>query len=139
MENEQYIESGLSVGAVKYVDTNEIITEEEYNYIKNKTPELDRRVGVIENEIDEINSSLDNKASKGEITSRDFKILNDSDKIGLDILKDEVLQSISGTAPVGPTLMNGVITPKKTTFIKSGKNLFNKNEIIQWNDKTKRL
>ena len=68
MENEQYIESGLSVGAVKYVDTNEIITEEEYNYIKNKTPELDRRVGVIENEIDEINSSLDNKANKDDVT-----------------------------------------------------------------------
>ena len=62
MENEEYldIEDGLSVGAVKYVDPNEIITEEEYNYIKNKIPELDERVGVIENEIEEINSSLEN-------------------------------------------------------------------------------
>lgn len=39
----------LSVGAVKYVDPNEIITEEEHNYIKNKVPELDGRVDVIEN------------------------------------------------------------------------------------------
>ena len=74
MENEEYIESGLSVGAVKYVDPNEIITEEEYNYIKNKTPELNGRVGVIEgeintinNEIEEINSSLDNKADKSDV------------------------------------------------------------------------
>ena len=57
----------LSVGAVKYVDTNKMITEEEYNYIKNKVPELDERVGIIEGEIDTIdneiqaiNSSLDN-------------------------------------------------------------------------------
>ena len=61
MEDEQYIESGLSVGAVKYVDPNEIITEEDYDYIKNKVPELDERVGVIEDEIEEINTVLDNK------------------------------------------------------------------------------
>ena len=61
MENEEYldIKEGLSVGAVKYANPNEIITEAEYNYIKNKVPELDNRVGVIE----EINSSLDNKTS----------------------------------------------------------------------------
>ena len=45
----------LSVGAMKYVDPNEIITEEEYNYIKNKISELDERVRIIE----EIISSLD--------------------------------------------------------------------------------
>lgn len=50
----------LSVGAVKYTDPNEMITEEEYEYIKNKVPELDGRVGVIEDDIEEINSSLDN-------------------------------------------------------------------------------
>ena len=54
----------LSVGAVKYVDPNEMITEEEYNYIKNKVPELDGRVGDIEDEIEEINLSLDNITSK---------------------------------------------------------------------------
>ena len=37
MDDEQYIniEDGLSVGAVKYLDANEIITAEELNYIKN--------------------------------------------------------------------------------------------------------
>lgn len=73
MDDEQYIniEDGLSVGAVKYVDTSEIITEEDFNYIKNKVPELDERVGVVENEIKEINSSLDTKVSKD-----DFNIYN---------------------------------------------------------------
>ena len=49
----------LSVGAVKYADPNEIFTEEELNNIKNKIPELDEKVGVIDNEIKEINSSLE--------------------------------------------------------------------------------
>ena len=57
----------LSVGAVKYVDPNEIITEAEYNYIKNKVPELDGRVTTIEDEIKEINPSLDNKANKDDV------------------------------------------------------------------------
>ena len=61
MDDEQYlnIEDGLSVGAIKYIDPNEMITEEDFDYIKNKIPELDGRVGVIEDEIDEINSSLE--------------------------------------------------------------------------------
>lgn len=69
MDDEQYIniEDGLSVGAVKYADPNEIITEEEYSYIKNKVPELDERVGIIDDEIKEINSSLDNKANLDEV------------------------------------------------------------------------
>lgn len=69
MENEEYldIEDGLSVGAMKYVDPNEIITEEEYNYIKNKVPELNGRVGDIEDDIEEINSSLDNMANKDDV------------------------------------------------------------------------
>ena len=69
MDNEQYIESGLSVGAVKYLDATEIFTEEEINAINNKIPELDRRVGITEDEIEEINSSLDNKANKNEVFS----------------------------------------------------------------------
>ena len=79
--------------------------------------------------IQNIYLKLKDYAKKGDITSRDFKILNDSDKLGLENLKDEVIQAISGTAPVSPTLMNGVITPQKTTFFKEGKNLFNKNDI----------
>ena len=58
MDNEEYIESGLSVGAIKYADLNEIITEEHVDYIDNKIFELDRRTYNIEDEIEEVNSSL---------------------------------------------------------------------------------
>lgn len=94
MENEEYIESGLSVGAVKYVDPNEIITEEEYNYIKNKVPELNGRVGTIEGEIEEINSSLDNIATQTSelifdsnrkyLLKKDTYTISDSNKIKID-------------------------------------------------------
>ena len=61
----------LSVGAVKIADKDEILTEEEIDAINNKIPELDKRVGDIEDEIEGINSSLDNmeqqKATKQEI------------------------------------------------------------------------
>lgn len=69
MDNEQYIESGLSVGTMKIANKHEIFTEEEIDAINNKIPELDERVGVIEDEIDEINTSLDNKANKSDLTN----------------------------------------------------------------------
>ena len=71
MENEEYldIEDGLSVGTMKIANKYDIFTEEEIDNINNKIPELDERVGVVEDEIEEINSSLDNKANKNEIFS----------------------------------------------------------------------
>ena len=53
MENEQYIESGLSVGTTKIANKYEIFTEEEVDIINNKIPELDERVTIIEYEIEE--------------------------------------------------------------------------------------
>ena len=73
MENEEYldIKEGLSVGTMKIANKYEIFTEEEIDAINNKIPELDDRVGVIEDEIEEINTSLDNmeseKATKSEV------------------------------------------------------------------------
>ena len=73
MENEEYldIKEGLSVGTMKIANKHDIFTEEEIDAINNKIPELDERVGVIEDEIDEINSSLDNmeneKATRQEV------------------------------------------------------------------------
>ena len=64
MDNEQYIESGLSVGTTKIANKYDIFTEEEVDIINNKIPELDERVSIIEYEIEDINSSLDSKASK---------------------------------------------------------------------------
>ena len=61
----------LSVGSVKIANKYELFTEAEVDAINNKVPELDGRVGNIEDEIEEINSSLDNmeseKASKLEV------------------------------------------------------------------------
>ena len=84
----------LSVGAVKYVDPNEIITEEEFDYIKNKVPELEERVDIVEDEIEEISSSLDNIATqtselifdsnKKYILKKDTYNINNSNKIKID-------------------------------------------------------
>ena len=75
MENEQYIESGLSVGTMKIGNKYEIFTEEEIDAINNKIPELDERVGVIEDEIEEINSSLDDIENN--------KVISETGKIGI--------------------------------------------------------
>ena len=104
----------LSVGAVKYVDPNEIITEAEYNYIKNKVPELNGRVGVIEDNIDEINSSLDKKANKEDYISIN-KIDKNLGKIDQTYLTDELLQQIAGNAPVNSVPSNSSIVNDKLT------------------------
>ena len=52
----------LSVGAVKYVDPNEIFTEEEIDAINNKIPELDERVDIIESEVEFERKRIDNLA-----------------------------------------------------------------------------
>ena len=61
----------LSVGAVKIANKYEIFTEEEVDIINNKIPELDRRAYDIEDDIEEINSSLETikseKATKSEV------------------------------------------------------------------------
>ena len=76
MDNEQYIESGLSVGTTKIANKYEIFTEEEIDAINNKIPELDERVDVIEDEIEEINSSLDSKANKTETATIQQQVNN---------------------------------------------------------------
>ena len=78
MNDEQYIniEDGLSVGTMKISNKYEIFTEEEVDAINNKIPELDERVGVIEDEIDEINSSLDNCAKKDDLKNLESRMDN---------------------------------------------------------------
>ena len=93
----------LSVGTVKYAYQNEIFTEEELNNIKNKIPELDERVGVVENEIEEINSSLDAKANSSKVNDEIKEINSSLDKIetqkatksDLDIQKKRIDSFIS--------------------------------------------
>ena len=60
MDNEQYIESGLSVGTMKIANKYEIFTEEEIDAINNKIPELEERVGVVEDETRNIQQQVNN-------------------------------------------------------------------------------
>lgn len=77
--------------------------------------------------INKIDSSLSKKANMGEITSSDLKTLNDSDRIGLLNLKEEVIQAMTGNTMVNATVGDGTVTPIKTSFFKEvTKNLFDK-------------
>ena len=102
MENEEYIESGLSVGTTKIANKYEIFTEEEVDIINNKIPELDERVTIIEYEIEEINSSLDDIANKGttvEVLER--------------VTKEEIDRQIADGTIANLTIEDGSITKEK--------------------------
>lgn len=91
----------LSVGAIKIGDKYEIFTEEEIDAI-NKIPELDERVGDIEDEIEGINSSLDNIANKGttvEVLER--------------VTKEEIDRQIADGTIANLTIEDGSITKEK--------------------------
>ena len=117
MENEQYIESGLSVGTTKIANKYEIFTEEEVDIINNKIPELDERVSIIEYEIEDINSSLGDKASKNEV----FSMAN----MGQDIKEAMTGGSV---AVVGVNSINS-INLLKNSVTKSKTDFFNPNVI----------
>ena len=115
MDNEQYIESGLSVGTTKIANNYEIFTEEEVDAINNKIPELDERVGVIEDEIEEINSSLDDKANISEINNKVWHMAN----MGQDIKEAMTGGSVAvvGTNAVGnENIKNKSINRNKLIF-----------------------
>ena len=60
------------------------------------------------------------------IPSLKLKVLNESDRLGLTNLKQEVLDAITGTTSILSTVADGIITPIKTSFFEFSKNLFNK-------------
>ena len=111
----------LSVGAVKYVDPNEIITEEEYNYIKNKVPELNGRVDIIEGEIEEINSSLDNMKNLSDDPILHGAIANDdvdSCEIFLKLIGDGYVIDLKGnTFKISNTIIAGDLRLKNGTIV----------------------
>ena len=81
-----------------------------------------------------ITSQLADKATKGQIVSADLKIAADADRLKLVNMSDEVLQAMAGNTPVNATptvnsvtrekVANKAITADKTTFVTTGKNLF---------------
>ena len=132
MDDEQYIniEDGLSVGAVKYLDANEIITEEELNYIKNKVPELDEKVGVIDDEIKEINSSLETKANIKDVNSKIWTMAN----MGQDVKEAMTGGSVAvvgKNAILTENIVDNQVTRNKTNFytISENGNLIDRNAI----------
>ena len=151
MDNEQYIESGLSVGTMKIANKYEIFTEEEIDAINNKIPELDERVDVIEDEIEEINSSLDDKAdeikslnvNKMDKNTKDISITQINKNLGkLDqsYLADSLLQQIAGNTPINSVpadksitsekIAQGSILPNNTAFISTINNNLLANELF---------
>ena len=114
MDNEEYIDiaDGLSVGTMKIANKYEIFTEEEVDIINNKIPELDERVTIIEYEIEDINSSLDNKANKNEVFIKEQGInINDFDEATKQTFLNA--QGIN----VNYVLGEGNVTPFNTSFL----------------------
>ena len=115
----------LSVGAVKIANKYEIFTEEEVDIINNKIPELDKRVGVIEDEIDEINSSLDNIIQHSFNSSKTYSVEN---------LNSLELQSVINSMNNNDTLiMNGVFIINESVIISKDINIIGNNSILVTN------
>ena len=119
MDNEEYldIKEGLSVGTMKIANKYEIFTEEEIDAINNKIPELNERVGVIEDEIEGINSSLDNMENKKLDKNGILSMAN----MGQDIKEAMTGGSVAvvgKNAILEENIVDGQVTRKKLTCYK---------------------
>lgn len=70
-----------------------------------------------------VDAQLAEKATKGEIVSADLKTLNESDRLGLVNLKEEVIQAMAGTTPVNSIPADASVTPIKTSFMSISENI----------------
>lgn len=94
----------------------------EAGQVKQETEELVQSGGAAtKGEVQEINASLEQKAQKSDVRMKSVAITE------FDI-SDTLKQQINGNAPILQTVGDGIITPLKTTFIKSI-NLFNKLDV----------
>lgn len=109
MDNEQYIESGLSVGTMKIANKYEIFTEEEIDAINNKIPELDERVDSIESEVEFERKRIDNLAKLEEgSTTGDAELIDG--RIGADgFIYDNIGTAIRSQF----NEINGILVNKK--------------------------
>lgn len=96
MDNEQYIESGLSVGTIKIANKYEIFSEEEVDIINNKIPELDERV-------EEINLSLENNIYYENYLTRKIR---SKEKIDIFLCGDSIT---AGVGSSGYNTNNGAL------------------------------
>ena len=132
MENEECldIKEGLSVGTMKIANKYEIFTEEEIDTINNKIPELDGRVGVIEDEIEEINSSLDDKANSEEFVKKGYGTLNDFNEETRLIIQGMDSGQINAVLGEGNVRLNN-LSGEIITLVK-GNNLITGTQIFEF-------
>lgn len=78
------------------------------------------------NKLNKLNSQLSDKANVDSVRCKDVKLT-------LEDMSDSVINAISGNTTVNVLSepQDRSVTPNKTTFIKTGKNLFNKNDVIK--------
>lgn len=95
---------------------------------------------IIKNYKTSVDEQFISKVSKGEIKSSDFQTENDSDKIKLINLADEVKQAMAGDTPINASVDGKTLTEEKYArnsisiqhidMFDFGKNLFNKTTIV---------
>lgn len=91
--------------------------------VKGAVNEVAAQYKEIVSENTEIKTNINNKADKDTVRLKNTLITE------YDI-SDELKQQITGKAPVSQTIGDETITPLKTTFMKRGINIFNKNDIV---------
>jgi peptidoglycan/xylan/chitin deacetylase (PgdA/CDA1 family) len=85
----------------------------------------------IASQVESLSSSLAQKVSKGDISV--FDINKNKGLLDETYLSDTLKAQMSGTTVIGSTPPDDSITLKKTTFYKTGKNLFDKSKVSEIN------
>lgn len=93
---------------------------------------------LTQEQFEHLQITLNGLAKKGNISVNDIDL--NKGKINQTMVADELLQQIAGNASVNATpadnsittnkLVRGAITPEKTSFIVTGKNIFNKEKAL---------
>jgi hypothetical protein len=68
---------------------------------------------TLKERLDDTDERLSEKATKGQIISEDLRTTQDSDRLGLINLKEEVIQAMTGNTSVGTIPENGSVTIEK--------------------------
>lgn len=94
--------------------------------LENVIATADTTTYATKGEINEVNSSLEEKANVNEVRPKTVKLV-------MEDMADSVIGAISGGATVNVLSVpqDKSVTPLKTTFIRNGKNLFNKNTALK--------
>lgn len=108
------------------------------NALKDMSLSLVNDGKLTDKQFQDLQITLNDLVKKGDLTVNDINY--NLGKIGLENLSDDVIQAMAGTAPVNavaadgsiytPKLATDSVTTEKTAFVKTGKNIFRKNEII---------